>query len=233
MALLLVQLLPIVAQKASPVPYAGIREEAESSYGPDPDLLNGQKYNFTYRSAEGSPFFDVLDNASSTIQIKGKIYRDERVKFDIYNQLVILDYTDLAGATGSIVLRHDWVDYFSIGSILFKKFPDKNGTLKFGQVLYEGRITCVYFWKKTFIPEQEEGEMHYRFSNPIREAVIISEGEVNSFKNRGSFLKCFPKELRGPVKSEIKTRHLHIKKADYLQMQVLMQYINQIPGYEE
>ena len=233
LALLLLQFFPLVAQKASPVPYEEIREEAESSYGPDPDLLNGQKYNFTYRSAEGSPFFDVQDDALSSIQIKGKIYRDERVKFDIYNQLVILDFTDLAGATGSIVLREDWVDYFSIGNILFKKFPDKNGTGKFGQVLYEGRITCVYFWKKTFIPEQEEGEMHYRFSDPVREAVTIFEGKVSSFKNRSSFIKCFPKELRGPVKSEIKSRHLRIKNAGDQEMQALMQYINQIPGYEE
>jgi len=233
LVLLLLQASPLVSQTASPDPYSGIREDAETSYGPDPDLLNGKKYNFTYRSAEGSPFFDVSDPALSSIRIKGKVYEGERVKFDIYNQLVVLDFTDLSGATSSIVLRDDWIDGFSIGSIPFKKFPDKNERLKFGQVVFEGRISCVYFWKKTYIPEQKDGTMSYSFSKPDREAVILLEGEACSFKNKHSLLACFPKELRGPVKSEIKSRRLRIGKASDLEMQMLMQYINQISGYEE
>ena len=233
LALLLLQFSTLVAQTASPVPYAGIREDAEARYGPDPDLLNGEKYNFTFRSAEGTPFFEVHGNALSSIQIKGKIYEEERVKFDIYNQLVVLDFTDLSGATSSIVLRDDWIDEFSIGSIPFKKFPDKNGTLRFGQVLYEGRITCVYFWKKTYVTEMKDGEMYYSFSKPVREAVTILEGEACSFKNKSTFLNCFPKELRGPIKSQIKSRHIRIRKASDLEIQALMTYINQIPGYEE
>ena len=233
LALLLLQFLPLVAQKNNPAPYVGIRKDAEESYGPDPDLLNGKKYNFIYHSAKGSPFFEVHGNALSSIRIKGKAYKEERVKFDIYNQLVVLDFTDLSGATNSIVLRDDWVDEFSIGHIPFKKFPDKNGTLRFGQVLHEGRITCVYFWKKTYVPEMKEGEMLYSFSKAIREAVIIREGESWSYKNNKSFLNCLPKELRGPVKSQIKSQRIRIRKASDLEIQGLMKYINQIPGYEE
>lgn len=233
LALLLLQVSPLLSQTASPDPYPGIRVDAETSYGPDPDLLNGKKYNFTYRSAEGSPFFDVSDPEQSSIRIKGKLYEGERVKFDIFNQLVVLDFTDLSGATGSIVLREDWVDGFTIGSIPFKKFPDKNGRLKFGQPVYEGRISCVYFWKKSYIPEQKDGTLFYKFSKPDREAVILLEGETCSFKNKHSLLACFPRELRGPVKSEIKSRHLRIGKASDLEMQMLIQYINQISGHEQ
>lgn len=233
LAFLLLQFSMLAAQNSSQAPYTGIREDAEASYGPDPDLWNGKKYNFTYRSAEGSPFFEVHGNALSSIQIKGKIYEEERIKFDIHNQLVILDFTDLSGATNSILLREDWIDNFQIGSVPFKKFPDKNGKLRFGQVLYEGRISCVYFWKKTYLPEQKDGEIHYSFSKPIREAVTIVEGKSCSFKNNGTFLKCFPKELRGPVKSQIKSRHIRIRKASDLEMQMLMKIINEIPDYEK
>ncbi|TFH27755.1 MAG: hypothetical protein E4H10_02810 [Bacteroidia bacterium] len=233
LALLLLQFSTLVAQKTSPAPYLRIREDAEANYGPDPDLWNGKKYNFIYRSAIGTPFFEVHGNALSSIQIKEKIYREERIKFDIYNQLVVLDFTDLSGATSSIVLRDDWVDEFSIGSIPFKKFPDKSGKLRFGQVLYEGRIACVYFWKKTYAPTLNDGEMYYSFSKPVREAVIIFDGEASSFKNKKSFLQCFPKELRGPVKSQIKSQHIRIGKASDLEMQALMKFINQIPAYEE
>jgi hypothetical protein len=233
LALLLLQALPLLAQKENRVSYTGIREEAEMSYGPDPDLLNGKKYNFTYRSAEGNPFFDLHDNAGSSIRIKGKIYEDEQVKFDIYNQLVVLDFTDLSGATSSIVLRNDWVEEFNLGDISFKKFPDKNGSLRFGQVVFEGEITCVYFWKKTYIPEQRDGEMHYRFSGPLREAVVIIGGVTCGFKNKTGFLKCLPKEYRSPVRTEIKSRHLRIRKAGDQEMKALMQYINQILGYGE
>jgi len=79
----------------------------------------------------------------------------------------------------------------------------------------------------------KEGEMLYSFSNPIREAVIIREGETWNYKNNKSFLNCFPKELRGPVKSQIKSQRIRIRKASDLEIQGLMKYINQIPGYEE
>lgn len=219
--------LTLLAQQEETLSWEEARQQAEESYGPDPDLLNGKKYNDVYRTAEGTPFFEVHGDMLSTIRIKGKIYQDQNLRFDIYNQLLILDFTDLSGARGSIVLRDDWVEFFTLGELLFRKYPDKDGTVRFGQEIHEGEYTCVYFWEKDYLPELKDGEKYFRFSEPDRDAVIIREGVATAFKSKGSFLKCFPKEERGPIKAFLREEGIRVQKASDPEMDYLMLSINE------
>jgi hypothetical protein len=63
----------VLAQQEGTLSWEEARQQAEESYGPDPDLLNGIKYNDVYRTAEGNPFFEVHGDMLSTIRIKGKV----------------------------------------------------------------------------------------------------------------------------------------------------------------
>jgi len=216
----------LLAQEGEATSWETIKQQAEDHYGPDQDLLNGKKYNYTYRSAEGNPFFEVHGDLLSSIQIKGKVYEGKKLRFDIYNQLLVLDFTELSGATGSIILRDDWVGFFTQGQLLFRKYPDKQGRLRFGQVIHEGEYSCIYFWKKDYIPELRDGERYLSFSEADWDAVIIREGKAMAFKDRGSFLKCFPKEDRGRIKSYLRTEGIKVQKASDWKMEQLMQTIN-------
>ena len=227
----ILQFCSLTAQSDSLSGYAGIRELAEKLYGPDPDLLNGQKYNYTYRSAGGDPFFEANGQKASAIQIKGKRYDEQLIRFDIYNQLVILEFTDVSGARGSIVLNNDWIDYFNLGRAHFRKFPDKAGIERFGQAISLDNITCVYFWKKYYQSELKNGNKYYRFSKPVKEAVIIRDGQVFGYKNKKSFLKCFLEKDRKTVKMQMKEHRIQLKKVSDMDMELLMKYINQLPGY--
>lgn len=227
----LLQFYSLSAQSDSLSGYAGIRELAEKLYGPDPDLLNGQKYNYTYRSAGGDPFFEAIGQKASAIQIKGKRYDEQLIRFDIYNQLVILEFTDVSGARGSIVLNNDWIDYFNLGRAHFRKFPDKAGIERFGQAIFLDNITCVYFWKKYYQSELKNGKKYYWFSKPVRESVIIRGGQVYGYKNKKSFLKCFLEKDRKTVKVQMKKHRIQLKKVSDMEMESLMKYINQLQGY--
>ena len=227
----LLQFYSLSAQSDSLSGYGGIRELAEKLYGPDPDLLNGQKYNYTYRSAEGSPFFEVYGHEASSIQIKGKLYDEQWIMFDIYKQLVILDFTDVSGARGSIVLNDEWIDYFNIGRAHFRKFPDKLGNERFGQALSLDNISCVYFWKKHYQYELKNGRKYYRFSKPVKEAVIIRGGQVYGYNNKKSFLKCFLEKDRKTIKMQMKEHRIQLKKVSDMEMESLMKYINQLQAY--
>jgi len=221
-----VAITSLLAQEGESNSWALIKQLAEDQYGPDQDLLNGKKYYYTYRSAEGTPFFEVHGDMLSDIRIKGKEYQEQKLRFDIYNQLLILDFTDLSGASGSIILRDDWVEFFTLGQLLFRKYPDKQGKLRFGQVVFEGEYSCIYFWEKEYIPELEDGKRYFSFSKEDRDAVIIHGGKTNTFKNKGSFLKCFPKEDRGKIKSFLRKENLKVHKVSDLKMEQLMQTIN-------
>ncbi len=231
--LLLLKNFALSSQSQSASSFNGIRETAESQYGPDLDLLNGRKYNFTYRSARGNPFFEAPGANSAAIQIKGKLYENQSIRFDIYQQLLILDFIDLSGGNSSIVLNDEVVDQFTLGEVHFRKFSDKNGLKRFGQVVYLDRISCVYFWKKKYLSELKEEQKNYRFSGPLRDAVIISNGQVRAYKNKSSFLKCFGQGDRKKIKLFMREQLINPRKANDLEMQRLMKYINQLSGHED
>ena len=176
--MLLFQLSPLLAQEISDLSFLEIKEDADERYGPSTDLLNGEKYHYPYRSARGNPFFEVQGEPDASIQINGILYENQKIKYDIYNQLIVLDFLDRSGAPGSIVLRNKWLDYFIIDGYRFKKFPDEKGSERFGQVIFEGNFSCVYFWEKKYSPDLQNGDKHYRFSDPIRQPYIVVQEQL-------------------------------------------------------
>ena len=199
-------------------------------YGPNADLLNGEKYQYPYRSAGGDPFFEVGNDPDASVQIKGKLYENQKVRYDICNQLMVLDFLDRSGAKGSIVLRNAWLDFVIIDGYLFKIFKDNNGLERFGQVIFEGKANCVYFWDKKYLPDLHEGENHFLFSDPTREKVIVLNGQTTPYTGNRSFLKCFSGQSLPQIKEYLKENRIRVKKASDLEMQSLMEYINQLSG---
>ena len=57
--------------------------------------------------------------------------------------------------------------------------------------------------------------------------MIIREGKAMAYKNRGSFLKCFPKEDRGRIKSYLRTEEIKVHKVSDSKMEQVMQTINE------
>lgn len=222
-----------------------LMKEAEQKYGLDPELVNGEKYHYHFSTASGDPFFElggrrisaeevngkvysgVAQDPLASIVIKGKQYSEQHIRYDIYQQLVILDYVDQHGAPASVVLRNNWVDQFEIEGQTFKKFVDQHGKVRFGQVVFEGPFSCVFFWKKDYTPELQNGKKTYSFSEPIREAVLIRDGLSCHFRNRRSFLNCFPREERARAKAYLKEEDIKFRKAGPEEMERLMNRINE------
>ena len=204
-----------------------VRDDAEKKYGPVSALVNGVKYYNPYWADIGDPFFKVEEGIGVSIQIKGRLFEKQNIRYDIYNQLIVLDYTEISGASASIVLRDEWVDQFYIGGRLFKEYPDWDGLVRFGQVIHEGEISCIYFWQKKFDPDMKNGRKNYKFSDPICNASIIRDGETRKYKSKGSFLKCFPKNQRTAIKEYLKGQRLKLKKANDREMKRLLEFINQ------
>ena len=231
--LLTVQLSPLFAQDATDFSFLEISEDANKRYGPSPNLLNGEKYHYPYRSARGNPFFEVKGDADASVQINGRLFEKQKIKYDIYNQLIVLDFIDRSGAPGSIVLRNEWLETLIIDGFQFKKYPDENGLERFGQVIHEDNFSCVYFWEKEYTPDLQYGEKSYRFSDPKRQAYILTHGHFSPYSGRGSLLKCFPKPIQLQIKTYLKENRIRIRKVDDLQMQSLMVYINQLSNDED
>ncbi len=225
--MLLLQYYPLHAQKMTDLSTLEIREDAESKYGPSAELLNGEKYQYSYKTTRGTPFLWAHVDFESSVQIKGRVYENQKIRFDIYNQLMVLDFTDRFGGPGSMVLNKEWVDHLILNGSLFKKYSNEEGLEKFGQVIYEGRASCIYYWEKKYLPDLHEGEKQYYFSDPIRQSFIVVNNQTCAYKGNRSFIKCFVKQDHQRFKTYLKDNRIKVNKASDREMQILMDHMNQ------
>ena len=228
-ALLLVTIYqPLLSQESSVQLFLDISNHAEEKYGPDMVLISGEKYHYPYRAALGNPFLTPSGTDDASVQVNGVVYENQNVKYDIYNQLIVLEFNDMAGASRSIILRAEILDQFILDDRLFKKYPHEGSVERFGQVIFEGEISCFYFWKKRYSVDSKVGQNQYSFSDPIRQSYLIRDGQVILYKGKKSFLNCFPAQERVQIKAFIKKNRIRIRKESDSGMTLLLETINQI-----
>lgn len=204
------------------------KDDAENKYGPLAGLINGEKYYYPYQSDIGDPFYRVGEGLGVQLRIKGQDYEDQNIRYDICNNIVILDYTALSGAAASIVLSNEWLDQFYIGGRLFRKYQDEGGEERFGQLIYEGEVSCVYFWEKEHTLDLQNGQNRYKFSDPVRNASLVTASNTIRYKGKGSFMKCFPKSQKAEIKSYLREHKMKFRKSGDREMKLLFVFINQL-----
>lgn len=220
------------AQDSSGFTALEISAYAEERYGPVVELISGEKYYYPYRKAKGNPFLYGEDSQHATLQILGRSYENQRIRFDIYNQLVLLDFYDETGAARSIILEDQFLDQFEVNGVLFKKFLNEQGLTQFGQVIYEGEITCYYLWEKRYSVNTRVGEPQYGFSDPTRKSLLVINGQIHLFKGRRSFLRNFRDQSQVQIKAYLKQESVRFRKISDQEMGLLMEFINQSYGNE-
>ena len=214
----------IFAQQPSITEYPA---ECERKYGSDADLVNGEKYFYPYRNAMGNPFF-FEDSRKADIIIHEKEFDDQMLRYDIFNQELILDYTDLYGASSSLVLRNEWVESFSFDNLRFVKMEGPDGKTEFFQAVFDGPIACVYRWSKNYQLNLTSGVQSYYFTEPVKEAYLLIDGHFHPYRNNNSFMKAFDQESQKLIKQFMRQSRIKVKRAPDSQIRHLVEYCNSL-----
>jgi hypothetical protein len=220
---LVVWCLPLVkAQEPSIIEYL---EACERKYGSDADLVNGEKYFYPYSRTDGTPFLEQ-DPGPAFIQIRDKEFRNQRLKYDIFNQQLVLDYKDLYGSISSLVLRSEWVESFGFGTRLFRKMSGPGGGEGYYQVIHEGVISCYYRWSKQCLLNLNSGVQNYYFTEPVKTAFLVVNGQFMPFRNNRTFLKAFGETERKSIKHFLRQSKIRVSRVDDPEMRHLIEYCN-------
>ena len=167
--------------------------QIERKYGSDADLVNGEKYSYPYSQALGDPFL-FPETRKAAITIHEKEFKGQQLRYDIYNQQLILDYENLYGVNASLVLKSEWVESFAFENQKFEKMEGPDGETSFFQVLGEGQIDCIYLWSKKYLLNLNSGERSYYFADADKSSFVRIEGKVHPYKSNGNFIKVFDPE---------------------------------------
>lgn len=212
----------LYGQQASIIEYL---EEFEKKYGQDADLVNGEKYFYPYRQSQGDPFF-FSEPHRAVITIHEKQFRDQLLRYDIFNQKLILDFKDLYGANSSLVLRNEWVESFDFELQHFVRLDGPDGRPGYYQLIWDGPITCVYSWSKKYQLNLTSGEQNYYFTEPDKESFLVIEGRFYPYRNNRAFLKAFDPELQKTIKQFMRQSKVKVNRGDDAQIRHLMEYCN-------
>lgn len=182
-------------------------------YGLDQTLHNGKKYTYAPPpGCTGNQYFESPFFAEGAVTIEQITFSKVRLNYDIYNQLLLLQFPNENSPWNVLEISRAWLRSFSIGNKYFELLTF-NGEEKFYQVLGEGQIKILYYWRKTLELENTIGHYFYKFSPGIRDFYIVMDGQLIPVTSKRALVKLFPPEKQGDIRSYLRKNKVNLKKS--------------------
>lgn len=203
---------------------------ADDVYGSDPLLYNGRLYTAFYRiNAENNQYLVSGQFEPGTVTIRGVRYTGLMLNYDIYNQQLLLEYEGNTDFKSVIIISDAWLESFTIGNRQFIKLRSPDNGSRYYQEIGSGSTRVLYFWKKYLQFDNVSGTSKSRFSKPVREMSLITNGETVKYTNNRSFVKLFGPEKKKEIRVYLNSHHINVKKAGDEVMEQLIIFCN-TPG---
>ena len=203
----------------------GWKNYFDQSYGPDYNLINGIKYLYLYSNIDGHPFFGENRFCTGSLVIADREYQDVYLKYEIYNQKIILQYSPFSGGTDQILLKNEDIHEFKIDDKLFRKYSFSETGTRFYQVVTSGKIYCLYYWEKILNYSTLSA---FNFSNQKKESYLVKNGKPYRFKSKKQFRRLFPVQHQKEIKQFIRNNKIRLKNESDSNMRRLLEFCNQL-----
>lgn len=206
-----------------------IYSAAEAEYGIDLELVNGVHYERFYLPVLGHPYFLADSFMIGNVVYRGKQYSGLLLKYDIYNQELLVNYT-LNDIEIPFYLPEEFISEFNIENRKFVKCSmageDRE---RIYQVLGEDfPVKIFYTWEKFRTRSYHLGSPSYEFSEGIKSSfLLISKRLVTYYSNR-TFIRNFPKDYQRPIKTFIHENKIKVKYSRDSEIDSLIRYCNYI-----
>ena len=198
------------------------------SYGPDYNLINGIKYLNLYPNADGHAFFGENQFYTGLLVMADREYQDVYLKYDIFNQNIILQYSPVAGGTAQILLHNELIYEFKIDGKLFRKYFFSETGTRFYQVVTSGKIYCLYYWEKVLNYSPTSALSLYDFTPQKKVSYIVMNGKPYRYLSKKQFLKLFHVQHQKEIKQFIRYNKIWLKNESDANMRRLLEFCNQL-----
>jgi len=206
-----------------------LEQDFIDQYGTDQMLINGVGYYNEHNRSSGHKFYGDDRYQGGRLITGGRMYDGVLLKYDIYNQQLLLLTNQGAARDKEIIINGMRLTEFNLGGRSFRKlyFPETD-TLFF-QVFEGNHVTLLFHWHKILIPVVSGGTSISEFSKPKKNPYILTEDGIRSFSTNKSFISLFP-EQRLDLKKFMRSRRIRIRTATERQIRELHQYVNRMFG---
>ena len=223
--------LPLLGQQNtdSPPAYA---ELVNWAYGQDQELVNGLQYYNRHQRSLGHPYLLEGWVHQGSVSIRGKLYSNIWLKYDIHAQQVEVEYRTMNGADNQVILVSDRVKNFSIGNYYFERLNlgeelnESLGSDHFYQVIGRERLLLYIRWEKKLVPVSGDTRFIEEYTSPKRDYLLKLYGSVQPFNTNKGFVKLFPESNQKDIKRLIKSNQIQIRSASPEQLELFMMAVS-------
>ena len=200
-------------------------------YGPDQNLVSGVRYYNLHARYDGHKYFEEDRFTEGKLFLHRGTYPDVRLKYDLYEQQVILQVNVGNGSYNEIIVTDSRLEGFEMNGKTFRKeyFPDMD-TLIF-QVIGTHPPYCLIHWTKEVIPNSTGPQSVYEFSKMKRKTYVRTDSILIPYRGSSSFAKVFP-DHRSQVKSYLRKNKIRIRKASDQELEGLLDYCRSLLNKE-
>ncbi len=232
---------PVFSQRIPVFPDPGeatisqqVHQLTEKTYGIDQELVCGEVYEDHYRGAIGTPFFMNEDFTPGKVCYKQHEYNNLSIKYDIYEHRLLADYKH-NNSQIRFYLINEFLNSFEVSGRKFVNLTLINNEPQIYQVIESnGAIKCYYSWHKDRVESNHMApRLSYEFSKDKRKKYLMYNGQVYSFKGKGSFIGVFPKKNHNKIKSYIRQNNIYLANCTDIQMKQLLNYCNSLLSDDE
>jgi len=200
----------------------------QMKYGLDQELINGFQYYTRNTQYKGNPFFPDDIFYKGSVRLRDVKYDNVQLKYDSYNQHLILAYTDFKERYNHLIINSIHVDSFCLGIYRFQNISMAGQEERFYQLIKSGSLTCYIYWKREVHTLNYDSEFKYthEYSSPIGIYYIRFRNQITPFTNRKSFISVFPDSHQREIKKYCKEQHLLFKDAGPAEIQNLLNFVS-------
>ncbi len=234
--LLLFSVKQILAQNTTERKLQEIHQKLKKIYGTSAILANGTHYLESYAHIEGYPYLSNNAWMEATLFLKGNTFDNIRIKYDIFDEKLILLSESQNGYFRTIYLEDQIVDSFYLKNRSFSrsKFINRkiknleNVQQKYLERIYDGHIKLYIGYYKTIISRKNDlysaiGE----FSPPKKNYFLLKNGQAHEIKRRKDIIDVFP-DKKKHIKRFMRKNKIKIRKATSPDFNNLMTYLDEL-----
>lgn len=202
-----------------------IINEADEAYGIDQQLANGIYFEDIWHDAIGHPYFFEDAYVPAGLVYKQKSYTDVPVKYDIYQQRLLVWHND-PHAQYTSVLINDYITEFTINGKLFRRKLFKERAPAFYQVIVDAEpVGCYYTFSRKMDEVITDRDKYVpSFSETTRKNYLCLEGTLSRFRNNRSFARAFPPEIRRDIRHFLKSREIRVDDCTDVEMKEVIHF---------
>jgi hypothetical protein len=199
----------------------------DDAYGMDPLLYNGKLYRyFVAPGTIGNPFLNGTNPVEGSVQIRGITFDKLLLRYDIYNQQLVLQYLSPTGGVNQIVVSDAWLEAFNLGEANFRVHDSDDSLRLIYQVIGIDSARIMYRWSKQLALDILVGAVNHRFSLPVKTTFLWKDGRLLKYTNNRSFISLFGKPKQTVLKKYVRKNRINVKNVPDTKMLELINFCN-------